>query len=259
MNRFHDRTEFAVVGRTDPDPEAPRGPWDHDPGRPTDRDLVRYADWRMTKCEPRDYADARARVEDIDQATHELVGEVAELGMLVGEELIDCMLHDGVRARIADEAGDVFFCASWAGDAWGCNPLRAAREGGAGVDGFLSLADDARLRARYESTVLGGQDVLSAIFEINEAFLATSHEVLVRAGLLCNMFKKLAWQGRPQHAGRAGECIERVLEGTARLLAITGQDVGQALARNVEKLDARYPRGYDPAGPRGGIRTGKGG
>jgi hypothetical protein len=190
-----------------------------------------FADWRQSKCLPRDYSVPRERLTDLDQGTLELVGETAEVVELLLSVAEDMDEKDipgsSFREKLIDECGDVFFCLSWLGDAWGCNPLRhpinyTPYSGPGGFQPMLGLA-------------------------------MTLH---MQAGLLANSAKKLIYQGREQPIEKQFERLVLVVRDTLGLLHCIGATHHDALARNVEKLEARYPVGTPLSG--GGIRVGKG-
>lgn len=222
----------------------------HDPERPTHTDLEQFARWRRTKCQFRNLSDPVQRMEEIDQATHEFVGEVAELiEMLAIDPLAPFM--EG-RDKLKDEIGDIFFCGSWLGDAIGHNLLIES----------LPTAEDLLAPGRCEGLERARRKLIDGTLSGNEG-TALGIEVIAlglamssQAGLLCNAYKKARWQRRPQPLDVQVRRINVVLSVAAEFLYLAGFAVADSLARNVEKLDTRFPVGYQ--GPGGGIRTGKG-
>jgi hypothetical protein len=216
----------------------------HDPANPTHRDWTRFCNWRITKTPHRNRADMIERIEDLDHATHELVGAVAGLG--------DCILAYGVAVRsdkrdaMMGELGDVFFTGSWAADAWGVNRLREGMvpppaefvpvERLAEIEPF-SLADD-------EGSEAAGLKMMHLAFQVQTL-----------AGLACNAFKEARWHRRVQSAQRQGDTIAHALLTAGMLAAVAGLTVEECLQSNIAKLDARFPDGFAVGG---GIRSGEG-
>lgn len=238
-----------------------------------------YIAWRKTKCRPFDYKQhpsvatydsmrcnidpdfdfdavkARA-LEEIDQATHELVGEVAELGELMSVSGIQAFYGD--RSKLIDECGDIFFCACWALDAWGLNPLEKAPEG-EGVELLSPDEDDPRLNlGRFIATYPAERAVTSANFvhDITRTILSDMLAMQTAAGLTSNSFKKLRFQRREQSVETQVSRIAEVLMLTAGILLLAHSSVEEALKVNQKKINARYPNGQ--TGLSGGIRTGDG-
>lgn len=247
-----------ILGRIVPmvgPPEQAR--WEHDPERPTHQSFDRYCAWRRTKCRPRDLRNPEQRLEDLDEATHQFVGEVGELGELIESDHIHCVTIGESIKLLIDECGDVWFCGLWLCDAYGLNPFLGNEE----VSPDQVQRDESVQPALDLHLQLAALDPAEAL---TDAMMATvlqtlqivSWRMLVNATLLCNTFKKIRWQRRPQDREAAVNRIVNALCYTEQLLVISGHTVEDALARNVEKLDARFPEGY--VGPGGGIRQGKG-
>lgn len=223
--------------------------------RPIHRDAARYAAWRATKCEPRDYSIPGKQLEDIDQATHELVGEVAETNQLIHESGLDVITDPAARRRLIGECGDVFFCASWCMDAWGPNVFR--HRTAPNPNAIFHHEDEEVLReaARFLTANLGTMDQ-DRRDEFFANFQTLGLYMSIQAGLLSNAFKKAMWQRRAQDKFEQAQRALATLGFCTRILALADATVEDALEANVTKLDARYPDGY--RGPGGGNRTGKG-
>jgi NTP pyrophosphatase (non-canonical NTP hydrolase) len=206
------------------------------------RDFRAYCDWRMTKTLPR----PPGHPEALSQATHELVGEVAELGELV--QAIGTPYGPEFQRKLLSEVGDVFFCACWALDAWGAPWL--LRD---------AWADPAAMAEAPE--VCEAQEVGRAwrrdgnTSNLRRALQSLAFEMGVHAGLTADLCKKRLYQGREVPAVDPGTRLLLVLRGAATILALFDLTPSEALEANVRKLDARYPDG--PA-PGGGDRTGEG-
>lgn len=227
----------------------------HDPDRPTCRDFGQYAEWRRSKCKPRDYENFAERVEDVDQAIHEFVGEVAELGEAVLMLGNDLLLTEVGRKKLIDEIGDIFFCGFWVLDSWGCNPFLLP--GTPAPDDFTPAGELEHAQLIRDRLFKDDRDLNDEEYDaINDALRGLSLQMGVLSGLLCNSFKKARWQGREQDVKQQATRVVNVLIVAVHVLTFAGALASDALARNIEKLDARYPRGYAGAG--GGNRTGKG-
>lgn len=232
----------------------------------------KYLAWRKTKTRPYD-RDAHFNLkatrdgvelggwknhrvlEEIDQATAEMIGEVAELGELFMDFGPTAFWGD-VRDKLIDECGDVLFCASWALDAWGLNPLaeiddleflRVTPENG--------LAHFAEAIASHEQAVaLSDQRFTSLLGGLIFNLMLSAQ---TNAGLTANSYKKLKFQGREQDVRVQVSRISTTLLDVNQILIVANSSIEEALKVNMKKLDARRPGGYDPAKP-GGIRTGDG-
>lgn len=232
-----------------------------------------YLAWRKSKCRPYDYTNGPAMatigfdpsipaeapreraLEEIDQAIHEFVGEVAELGELFIENG-PLSFFGSLRDKIIDECGDIFFCGAWALDAWGENPF-------AGADDLemIRVTDESELAmfagviaSREPGEILGNQKFVSILGGMIFNLMMTAQ---TNAGLLCNSYKKLRFQRRQQDVKVQVSRIANVLVAVNQILIIANSSVEEALKVNQRKLDARFPEGYKP-GVGGGIRTGEG-
>ena len=231
-----------------------------------------YCDWRKTKCRPFDYSNAematnvpdteiarntpeRLRaLEEIDQATLEFIGEVAELGELFMENGPNVFFDH--RAKLIDEAGDIFFCGMWVLDAWGNNPfvgtddlemLRVTDN-----DGLASFAQV--MAGNPAKAVLGNAKFVTMLGGLVFNLLIATQTY---AGMLANSFKKLKYQRRAQPVDRQVQRVATTLFHVNQILVLANSCVEEALTVNQRKLDARYPDGYQ-SGQGGGIRTGEG-
>jgi hypothetical protein len=229
-------------------------PFQHNSARPTDRYFDRYAEWRQSKCRPVDRASRQSILADLDQATLELVGEVAEtLEMLIVNGDACFQVGTETRMKFIGQLGDIFFTASWLGDAWRINPLM----GVPGLDATMLLNEHSvrqleDIRRRHGAAILTGKPDL----EIQSFIQRRGFEIGVEAGLLCNAAKKLCYQLRPQAGERQAQRIAQIIVWAAKLAALADATVTDCLANNIKKLDHRYPLGYQ--GPGGGDRTGVG-
>jgi hypothetical protein len=194
-------------------------------------------------------------VEEIQQGTMEMIGEVAELGELFMEAGPTTFWGEG-RDKLIDECGDILFCASWALDAWGLNPLNEADDlEMIRISEDNELADFAAVIGQNELKVaLANPRFVSMLGGLIFNLLLTAQ---TNAGLTANSYKKLRFQNREQSVETQVERIARVLIAVNQILIVANSSVEEALKVNMRKLDARRPKGYDPAVP-GGIRTGEG-
>lgn len=220
------------------------------------QDLALYGSWRKTKCRPRDDTIEAERLEDLDQATHEFVGEVAELGELLLHGQGTEIFKRPRLGRLVDEIGDIWFTGMWLLDAWQVNSL-------VGEDGphpnRVVPTDELETAQQMAVIIESGEAEGEAVDVIMGAAGVLAFQMGIFAGLLCNAFKKERWQQRKQDPEVQGERIRAVLSLSAHLLAMAGCEVSNALASNMGKLDRRYPNGFQADGPGGGIRDAKGG
>ncbi len=225
----------VVAGRIGQRATVP--PFYHDPEAPTHLNLRRFAEWRTSKCFPRNHNEEADRRLDLDQGTLELTGEageVAEVILNIPVSLPEAILCPKLRVKLIDEVGDVLFCCSWLADAWGVNPMRINREYG----DFLNKTKLDKSSRNHDTMIRLG-------------LLLTC-----QTGLLANSAKKVLVQNREQDIDTQFNRLDRVCQYSAMILSVVGASVYEATARNVEKLDARFPPGY--ALGDGGIRTGLG-
>jgi hypothetical protein len=241
-----------------------------------------YCKWRETKCRPfdlghpawatnipiplpvsmriteEDYAKRDRALEEIDQATHELVGEVAELGELILEHGVGAFRGEA-RAKFIDECGDILFCGSWALDAWGHNPLRDPESDPNGIWPEVVALDNNHIAVgigrllKLPGYVPDEADELSIMGLILSLFT----EMQCQVGLTANAYKKLRFHRRKQDAEKQCLRISVAFVNVNILLILAGSSMTEAMESNKRKLDARYPLGYVD-GQGGGIRTGDG-
>ena len=233
-----------------------------------------YIAWRKTKCRPFDYVDgprlalttSEARpneltpygnraLEEIDQATLEFIGEVAELGeMLIKDG--PAIFYGELRDKLIDECGDILFTGTWALDAWGNNPLADAD------DLELIRVTDEDAVAQFAQVIAGNP--AEAVFG-DQRFISMLGGMLFNlmltaqtaAGLTANSFKKLKYQRREQNVDAQVGRIVSVLFSVNQILIVANSSVAEALKVNQRKINARFPDGYKP-GQGGGHRVGEG-
>lgn len=236
----------------------------------------KYLPWRQSKCRPFNYkgmpryattvsaSDPECRdgnrvraLEEIDQATLELIGEAAELGELfLGSGPLNPFFDGPLRDKLIDECGDILFCGCWAMDAWGENPLIGADDLElVRVEDGSELAGMANAFITYSPEAVNSNQRFRAI--MSNAIQGMLVGMQTAAGLLANSFKKLKYQRREQDAELQIGRIASVLTIANQILIIANSSVEEALKSNMRKLDARYPDGYK-TGQGGGIRTGQG-
>jgi hypothetical protein len=228
-------------------PPAPEGPGTPGGAWPL------FCDWRKTKCPSEG---TRPALENLDQAIHEFVGEVSEFAQVLADPDWTACIGDTAR-RLMFEAGDVFFCGVWVMDASGLNPLRDV-EGGilalrqAGTD---SQAEDfARgVIARLDAEGVPDEDSprFPDVEAVRQMLAAGLLACTVRAGLLCDTFKKGVWQRRQLPVGAFFERVLEVFYMVEQIAGLFGVTAEMAIKANVRKLDARFPEGWKPGG---GIR-----
>lgn len=249
-------------------------------GEPADEiSWPKYLAWRKTKCRPYDYVSGpriartigeplwlskeeavehRARgLEEIDQAIHEFVGEVAELGELIANA--GPTVYYEHRDKLIDEIGDILFCGVWVMDAWGKNPLNDLKE-----DDNVEMIDMSEMehmailnhviKEHSFEEIKGHHIFLNALANhTTSLYIAAS----IQAGLLCNSYKKLRFQRREQDVAQQIARVFGVFMVVAQILGVADAGIKDAMRVNMRKLDARFPHGYQP-GVGGGIRTGEG-
>jgi hypothetical protein len=217
-----------------PEPEAPLT-W------------AEYTSWRRTKCP--------SPPEDLARATLELVGEVGELADLILTEGASTFYGEK-KAKLIDECGDIFFCACWALDAWGKNPL---------VDSddleIMRVSEDSQLllfTAALANNKL--EDVMASAIFMSSLFSVISEALRgmqTHVGLTANACKKQVYQKRSQDVDKQIGRIGGALLAVNQILIIANSNVEEALVANRTKLNARYPDGWH-SNVGGGIREGGG-
>jgi hypothetical protein len=224
---------------------------------PTDS-WTAYSDWRKTKCPSEGI---RSKVEDLDQAVHEFVGEVSEFAAVICDEgWTKCI--DDTRRKLLFEAGDVFFCGVWLMDACGSNVLREQAEiefGGEDQDGHAERLMRLVIGYLENEAKPGGASDESWASDVDSTSMALNLSALqacIRAGSICDSFKKAVWQKRPIAAGNFYMPVLQVFYVVERILGLFGHRTVDALKSKVEKLNARFPDGWQPGG---GKREGIGG
>jgi hypothetical protein len=206
-------------------------------------------------------------IEEIDQATHEFVGELAEIAELFLENGSGTFFGD-IRTKLIDECGDAIFCGCWALDAWGQNPLSGLTPE-AGVE-LVRFPDRDPNADEYQS-----EDYIPSIRDAiaecgtpedlqgdaaSLAFIRSFETIVImlaNAGLTSNSFKKLKFQRRDQDHGIQNYRVINAMSQVNVLLIMANSSMAEAMASNRKKLNARFPHGYVP-GVGGGIRTGDG-
>lgn len=248
-------------------------------GEPADKlTWPKYLAWRKTKCRPYDYLEGpklartigdalwlskveaklqRDRaLEEIDQAIHEFVGEVAELGELIIKSGPNIFYED--RTKLIDEIGDILFCGAWVLDAWGKNPLDEDSPWIelVDIDAMPSIAGPASVieANTLEQLTRDGGRFLNGLSAMVQGMFVTASTA---SGLLCNSYKKLRFQRREQNVDTQVERVVTVFITVNQLLGLASATVEDAMRSNMRKLDARFPEGYKP-GVGGGIREGAG-
>lgn len=180
-----------------------------------------YSEWRRTKCPQRDLSDLVQRNEEITQATLEFIGEVAEVTANIlwnSENLRTC---DGKR-NIINECGDAIFCGSWVIDSWN----------------QCKLIDRSDLR-------------ISNVNHEGESLLELAAEASRFSGELANRLKKHKYQGKEQDPSLMASYTTCALLCIQLILEVVGSSVEEALRMNIDKLNRRYPNGFQTGG---GIR-----
>ena len=266
----------SPVGKTFPEGESPQilgldgAPLEAPPLLTWDE----YLAWRKTLCRPfagegTEYAlnpdmltgneeketAKRRALEEIDQATLEFIGEVAELAELALKH--GPMLYfESLRDKLIDECGDIFFCGVWALDAWGKNPFY-------GADDLEMVRVTDQDGAAIVAQTIATQPMRACLRnpKFVEVLVGTTANLLIaaqtNAGLLANSFKKLKYQRRAQDIDQQVGRVVMTLLYVNQILIMANSSVEEALLANQRKLNARYPAGYQ-SGQGGGIRVGAG-
>jgi hypothetical protein len=230
----------GVVVEHSPEPiEEPRLTW------------AKYIEWRKGKCPP---AEGRPELDEVNQAIHEFVGEVAELGELFLEYGAETFVEP-VRTKLVDVCGDILFCACWVMDAYGQNPIDDTD----GIEllrfepGHTLLQMAELIAAKWSDT---DQKLHSRVTSVLEGvYQRAMLEAQTNAGLLCNSYKKLRYQRRAQDVSVQISRVVGVLITVNQFLVLASSTVLDALLVNTAKLDVRFPDGHTIGG---GDRTGKG-
>jgi hypothetical protein len=195
-----------------------------------------YIAWRATKSPV-----GRDPLVDLDQATHEFVGEVAELGELFLAHG-PAAFYGERRAALIDAIGDILFCGCRALDAWGRNPLSGASD----LE-FIRIADEHPFAAFAEALASRPIEQVAANPQFMSMLAGAVFSIMLNAqtsaGLTANACKERVYQGREQDIDTQVGRILRTLVAANEVLTIANSSVGEALAVNMRKLDARDPGG----------------
>ena len=208
-----------------------------------------YSDFRKSCCRPFpgpvDYgADEKPTPDQLDylnQAIHELNGEVAEVGEVIQKHQINIFSVLG-RNELVDELGDVVFCADWV------LGILVADWHGLGHDDddtleIISVADPEVLgRCHQIQQIFAGitparEDLAYGMSEIYTSAFA----MMVQAGLLSNSYKKLVYrQGKKYNVAVQAGRIGTLLAHTNMILFVLGVSMKECLEMNITKLVDRH-------------------
>jgi len=216
-----------------------------------------YSAFRKSMCRPFpgpvDFGDhpkpSHEAMDFLNEAIHELVGEVAEMSQIFEKHGKISMLN-GERDCLIDECGDILFCADWVlgllYPGW--------NEGNQDSDGVEIIEVDplspvpasvASLYSHISGHLAEARSREALDFCFGEA-VRVAYTMMMEAGLLCNQFKKLRYRNNKKYNvtnNVAG--VFRILSHANMILVLVGSSVREAMEVNIEKLVGRYPTRAD--------------
>ncbi len=217
----------------------------------------KYSEFRKSMCRPFpgpvDFGDhpkpSHEAMDFLNEAIHELVGEVAEMAQIFENHGKESMLN-GERDCLIDECGDILFCADWVLGIlypWWCDP----NQDGDGVE-IIEVDPMSPVPAQVASLYSDFSEHLAEVssrealdFCFGEA-VRVAYTMMMEAGLLCNQFKKLRYRNNKKYSvanNVAG--VFRILSHVNMILVLVGSSVREAMEVNIEKLVGRYPTRAD--------------
>jgi hypothetical protein len=208
-----------------------------------------YCQWRETKCQP---SALRAPIwlDEMDQAIHECVGEVAELStVILGAD--SGLVSPEFLTKIRDEIGDVIFTASWVADTIDESILRGRGE----IGRMIPDEQAAGFAASYMAVMKIPAQMISKLDdapqEVQQNLIGWLHqcqdvliEMSANAGMLSNRFKKIRWHRKGQNVDDQAKSVFFVLISLDALCALFNTSLAECARANMAKLDARYPNGW---------------
>lgn len=224
-----------------------------------------YCEWRKTKCPPPEFRGA-VWLDELDQAIHEMIGEMGELTYLMTENGPFFMANDPevakIRRHLEDEIGDLIFTTSWVFD---CIDPSFFGTRGRIVEGFLPSDQREAVRATYDdikrlnlspgilNQLHKAPDEVQSIvmFWLNQVN-GTLLTMFSNAGLISNRFKKIRWHRISTQNGNPfydqAQNLFMLMVGLDAICTLTGISMTNAVYRNRVKLDQRFPDGWKPGG-----------
>ncbi len=214
-----------------------------------------YCEFRRSKC-PTQSQRAPIWLDEMDQAIHELVGEIAELAQNVLQfgPMIVCSDDHQIIDQVEDEIGDVLFTGTWCFDCMdesffgtkgaievGFLPLEA-RKGTASLMVALSRVPVSEVANMSKASPGAQQAVLEWYQEVQDVLLRMS----ISAGILSNRFKKLRWhrQDDQGYVHKQCESLFNIFVNLDALCVLTGASMLRAAHTNMKKLNERWPDGF---------------
>jgi NTP pyrophosphatase (non-canonical NTP hydrolase) len=210
----------------------------------------------VAKCPPEEVHKA-ILFDELDQAIHEFVGEVAELAQLYEEEGPTILVpRSANRDHAESELGDVIFTASWVMDLL---DKAALGQRGAVSEGFIPrnhiaiLADigakaiDAVRLTKLQMVGMAPQELQSAIMDWVTETGEILRSAMIKAGLLCNHFKKIRWHGKTASGQDMADLVAVAMEATQALCLLSGFTLEGVMRKNMQKINKKFPNRWHPA------------
>jgi hypothetical protein len=258
------------------DPSVVKGPWpnqEHRAEPDTSDQLQRlnldwrtYSEWRRTKCPPPECRGA-IWMDELDQAIHELIGEIGELATLLMSNGPFTLISDPesakLRKAVKDEIGDVIFTASWVFD---CIDPSFFGTRGRIAEAFLPAEARQALYQTHQD-IVGlnlSPGLLNMFHKLNDDAQAvvqfwisqvesTLFTIFNNAAPISGRFKKLRWHrmGSPGGANpfyEQAQNLFNVMVGADAICTLTGMTMLSCVVANMAKLDQRFPDGWKAGG-----------
>lgn len=226
---------------------------------PSPRDLTwaQYTAWRRSKTPP-EYVRMPLDIalDECDNALHEAHGEWAELNETVLQYNTAVVTEEEARQEMIGEAGDCLFTINWLLDSLGAPIGEANRKisdlftGIQDLEHFRSsrgLLAGVPIAAMKRPTIasVSDQNVMGRWTMDTMNVLLAGHRQL---GLVSNFFKKLRWQRRQMDQATAVKDAFGALNALECLCVLLGTSTIDIALYNVNKLNTRFPNGWEPGG-----------
>lgn len=229
------------------------------PPEPSPRDLTwgQYTKWRESKCPPPwTRLPLSSEVDELDHAIHEAVGEWAELIDSLKAIGFNLFTEPEAKAEVVGELGDCLFTINWLLNALGV---------GMGVS-EQKIADcfvDTQKLHHFHGRRSKLSGIKSAILKhpviSNEGERAAMgnwlHDIdslllngAAGLGKVSDFFKKIRWHQRQLTEGDSINSVVQALYALECICVLCGTTTIDAALGNIEKLNKRYPNGYETGG-----------
>ena len=209
-----------------------------------------YSEFRRSMCRPfpgpvnfgSDPKPSNEEMDFLNEAIHELVGEVSEMSYILDVCGTDAM-EDEDRACLIDECGDILFCSDWVlcilFDDWYKDNQKSEN-----VE-IIDIDTNGPIQKMVDQLYSPSSDQSQAWVALNFCYvkaIQASYSMMIEAGLLCNRFKKLRYRKNKKYTVDVNVVsVFRILSLVNMILILVNSSVSEAMEINVAKLMNRYP------------------